>query len=211
MNSKDSLMPKLWNAVRATVLGLLAYAGLACAAGLFPWFTLPEEATIPLYILLYSFLGSVAYLLSALLGDYKLLSSEEKELEKRKEELKEEREMLEKEGAKPDIAVLDHVDKNLDKVETRLEKLRKYKVELINIPIKLARIPFGMIMAAAFYLVAKQLLSEIIVEALGTELLAGCAFLIAFFPKVIMEAFHGLASRLIGRGTVQYEDMELLK
>lgn len=211
MNSKESLVPKLWNAVRATILGLLAYVGLAFATGLFPWFNLPEEVTIPLYILLYSFLGSVAYLLSALLGDYKLLSSEEKGLEKRKEELKEEKEMLEEGDVEPEKALLDHVEKKLEKVETRLEKLRKYKVGLINIPVKLARIPFGMIMAAAFYLVAKQLLSEIIVEALGTELLAGCAFLIAFFPKVIMEAFHGLASRLIGRGTVHYKELELPK
>ena len=86
MNTNNSITGKLWDAVRAIFFGGLAYGGLALATGKLSFFELPEAATIPLYILLYSFLGGVAYLLSALLGKYKSLSNEEELLKEKKEQ-----------------------------------------------------------------------------------------------------------------------------
>lgn len=197
MDTNNPITDKLWDAVRAIFFGGLAYAGLALATGKLPFFELPEAATIPLYILLYSFLGGVAYLLSALLGKYKSLSNEEELLKEKKEQLSKKEAVLTtatEAGAKE---YLERVKEELQKIGERLGKL-EHKDQMLEIWIKMARIPFGMVMAAAFYLVANQLISEPIINALGEEILAACAFLIAFFPKVTMEAFQGLADRLIG-------------
>lgn len=202
MDGEDSMVPKLWDTVRAIFLGLLAYGGLALATGKFPvpFFELPEEVTIPWYILLYSFLGGVAYLLSALVAEHGRLANEKKELEEREKELKEKKEALEQKSDTVGES-LEKVKKDLEKVRTRLKKLRTHKTEMLNFWIKLARIPFGMLMAAAFYLLVVQLVPEEFSVSSGSRFLAGSAFVVAFFPKVIMEGFHGLANRLMGEST----------
>lgn len=208
MDGENSMVPKLWDAVRAISLGLLAYGGLALATGKLPLpgFELPKEVTLPLYILLYSFLGGVAYLLSALVAEHGRLANERKELEEREEELKEVKETLEQEKRDAVKESLEKVTKDLEKVRTRLEKLRTHRTEALNFWIKLARIPFGMLMAAAFYLMVVQLVPEELSISSGSRFLAGSAFVVAFFPKVIMEGFHGLANRLMGESTSSYSE-----
>ncbi len=199
---ENSPKSRMWDARWAILLGICAYGGLALVTGKvplveFPESQLPEAVRIPLYILIYSFLGGVAYLLSTLVTKYKDLSSTERELEKEKERLEKKKE-LDKGKAGVKAGLLEETEEKLQKVELRLREFTKPKIEMMNIWIKMARIPFGMLMAAAFYLLAKQLFSGNIIDMSQSELLAGCAFLVGFFPKVIMEAFSGLTKRLLG-------------
>ena len=184
---EDSIVQKVLDAGWALLFTAFAFVGLFLATGTLSQFELPEEVTIPWYVLLYSFLGSVAYVLSAIVGrqersDYKKLKIKEKEL-------KEKQQKVEK-------GTLTSKEMSLNLID--LEKLKKHQIGLLNIHLKLARVPFGMLMAAAFFLVARQVVSESLVDVFGDRLLAGCAFLVAFFPKVIMKGFHGLADRLLG-------------
>lgn len=202
MNGEESQSHILRDAGLAIFLGFLTYAGLALATGKIAFFGIPEEVTIPLYILLYSFLGGIAYLLSALLGEYKLLGTKKKTLKNLKKDLEERKNALEKKGpGVEEKKELSNVEEELKKVTDHLEELKKDWIKGMEIWIKFARIPFGMLMAAAFFLVAKQIVSEDILEALGPQVLAGGAFVVALFPKVIMEGLNGLAMRLMGKST----------
>ena len=197
MNPESVSSTRFGDAGLAILLGVLTYTGLALATGEVPFFPLPEEVTIPAYILLYSFLGGVAYLLSALLGEYKIRGDEEDRLETLRRDLKGRRKVLEEgEDSQEEIS---KVDRDIVKVTTELEDLRRDWVRSMDVRIKIARIPFGMLMAAAFFLVARQIVSQDILVALGPQLLAGAAFVVAFFAEVIMEGLNGLASRLIGK------------
>ena len=193
MSDKEFRSGLLMGAGLAFLLGASAYGGLALATGTTPLFDLPEDVAIPPYVLLYSFLGGVAYLLSSLLGRHKLLTDEEEELER----LREEKETLKELKANENLP--EELKKELEKIQERLEKLKGHRFEMLGIPVKLARIPFGMLMATAFYLVAEQVISAELLEALGPKLLAGGAFAVAFFPKVMMEGLNGFANRLMGK------------
>lgn len=188
MSNNEFRLGALTCAALAILLGALTYGGLIVATGKIQFFGIPEDVAIPLYILLYSFLGGVAYVLSALLGEYKLLTDEEHELEALKEKKLEIKDELPEE-----------LKRELERIQERLEKLKGHKWGFLDFWIKLARIPFGMLMASAFYLVANYIISDQLLEASGPKLLAGGAFLVAFFPKVMMEGFNGLANRLMGR------------
>ncbi len=191
------------DAVLAFVLILCTGAGLLVATGKIPWISIPEEVTVPEYILLYSFLGGVAYLLSAVLGEYRLLDIEKKELETKEMDLEEKKDAMEKmKLAESDKETLSNLHRELKKVKNRLTILREDWLRLMDIWVKLARIPFGMLAAVAFYLLAQNLISEDVLDALGLKTLAGAAFVVAFFPKVIMEGLNGLAHRLIGKSGV---------
>ncbi len=202
MNGEESQSHTLRDAGLAIFLGFLTYAGLALATGKVPLFGIPEEVTTPPYILLYSFLGGVAYLLSALLGEYKLLGTKKITLKNLKKGLEEQKNALEKRGlGTEEKKELSNVEEELKKVTDHLEELKKDWIKGMEIWIKFARIPFGMLMAAVFFLVAEQIVSEDILEALGPQVLAGGAFVVALFPKVIMEGLNGLAMRLVGKST----------
>jgi hypothetical protein len=194
------------DALLAAILVGLTAAGLAVATGKIVPF--PEEVAIPPYILLYSFLGSLAYLLTSTITEYeKLKRSEdyksiEKELATRKVEKKE----LEKRTEAGEMALpknlmaqLEKVKENLDELDRKRSELMEFwkKVEL-KIWIKVARIPFGMVMAVAFYLLIPVFISEDLLDVEDPRLLAGIAFVVALFPKVMIKGFSGLASRLIG-------------
>ncbi|MBU7009479.1 MAG: hypothetical protein HXS46_02220 [Theionarchaea archaeon] len=206
---ENSLKSRMWDARWAVLLGICAYGGLALATGKvplveFPESQLPEAVRIPLYILIYSFLGGVAYLLSTLVTKYKDLSSTGRELEKEKKKL--EKKKLDKEKAGVETGLLEETEEKLKEVKLRLEEFTKPKIETMDIWIKMARIPFGMLMAAAFYLLTRQLIPGDIIDTSRSELLAGCAFLVGFFPKVIMEAFSGLTKRLLGEDSSSSSD-----
>lgn len=202
MNGSRLRPPILGEVGLPILLGVLTYAGLALATGKIPFFGIPEEVTIPLYIMLYSFLGGVAYLLSALLGEYKLRGDEERRLEALRKGLEKRKKGLERrdQGTEAGTGEFAEVNEQLGKVTAELDDLRANWIESMDVRVKIARIPFGMLMAAAFFLVARQIVSQDILDALGPQLLAGAAFVVAFFPKVIMEGLNGLASRLIGKG-----------
>lgn len=196
MSDNQASSHSWWEVVLVVLLGILAYGGLAIATGKLPWSWLnpPEVVRIEPYILLYSFLGSVAYLLSSLLGEYKLLSDEEKRLEAQKKEKEAQRVAME-----ASEKVREDLDKDIKSLDNRLLKFQKPKLQTLEIWIKLARIPFGMVMAAVFYLLAAQLVAPDLLDALGDKFLAGGAFVVAFFPKVMMEGLNGLANRLMGK------------
>jgi translation elongation factor EF-1beta len=197
MSNNQSSSHVRWGFVLAILLGILTYGGLAIATGRLPWSWLnpPESVRIEPYILLYSFLGSVAYLLSSLLSEYKLLSEEERELIAQKKEKLAQIDIL----LTADENVPEDLEKDLDNLEENLKKFEAHKYHMMEIWIKLARIPFGMVMAAVFYLLAAQLVAPALLEALGDKFLAGGVFVVAFFPKVIMEGLNGLANRLMGK------------
>ena len=121
----------MWEVVLAISLGILAYCGLAIATGRLPWPWLnpPETVRVEPYILLYSFLGSVAYLLSALLSEYKVLREEERELIKQKTDKEARRDMLlvASENVPEDLV------RDLKRLETRLEKFDKSKLQMLEI------------------------------------------------------------------------------
>jgi len=190
MRNNQSSSHVRWGVVLAILLGILTYGGLVIATGRLPWPWLnpPESVRIEPYILLYSFLGSVAYLLSSLLGEYNLLSEEERELIAQIDML-----LTEDKNESKDL------ERDLENLKKNLKKFKTSKYQMMGIWIKLARIPFGMVMAAVFYLLAAQLVAPTLLEALGDKFLAGGVFAVAFFPKVIMEGLNGLANRLMGK------------
>jgi hypothetical protein len=196
LNSKeDKESESLFNTVVIISLVVLTAAVLVIATGLLV--PLPEEVVIPPYILLYAFLGSLAYLLTSSIAECEKLLRD-KEYQKVNKEL----EVLKHQLKTTDTAASSMIDE--------IEELRKRKSELVavwkkvelRLWVKFARIPFGMVIAAAFYLLIPLLVSSSVVDTSNLRFLAGVAFVVALFPKVTMDGLNGLASRLIGSNPV---------
>lgn len=189
-NKEDEESESLFSTIVIISLVLLTAAVLIIATGLI--LPLPEDVVIPPYILLYAFLGSLAYLLTSSIAECeKLLKDKEyQEVNKQLETLRHEL----KAGAAVDSMTAD------------IEKLRRKKSELVAIWkkvelrlwVKFARIPFGMVIAVAFFLLIPLFISSSLIDTSSLRLMAGIAFVVALFPKVIMNGLTGLASRLIG-------------
>ncbi|MBU7030856.1 MAG: hypothetical protein HXS48_28240 [Theionarchaea archaeon] len=206
-----------------TIVGLPAITREFSGSILFSWLGLPKEATVPSYILLYSLLGGLAYLLNSTIGQYEKLKKNEsfREIERELAEKEVEKRMLEREHKKEaDLEEAGEVKKRMLKWKLDLEEVKESLVNLewrrsktievwkkveLKFWVKLSRIPFGMAMAAAFYLLVTFLVPEGVAGSSGsitenTRLLAGIAFVVALFPRVMMESLGGLADRLMGKG-----------
>ncbi|MBU6998312.1 MAG: hypothetical protein HXS41_05230 [Theionarchaea archaeon] len=187
---KDTESEPLLNTIIIGLLVLLTFAMLVIATGLLV--PLPEEIVIPPYILLYAFLGSLAYLLTSSIAECeKLLKSKEyQEVNTELEELKHKLEST-------DVTDSSLTDDIAEHQRRRSELVAIWKKVELRLWVKLARIPFGMVLAVGFYLLIPLVVSSSLVDTSSLRLMAGVAFVVALFPKVAMNGLTGLASRLI--------------
>jgi hypothetical protein len=191
LNSKeDKESESVFSTIVIISLVLLTAFVLVIATGLI--LPLPEDVVIPPYILLYAFLGSLAYLLTSSIAECEKLLKD-KEVNKKLETLRHQ--------LKAGTAVAS--------MTADIEELRRKKSELVavwkkvelRLWVKFARIPFGMVIAVAFYLLIPLFISSSLIDTSSLRLMAGIAFVVALFPKVIMNGLNGLASRLMSSGS----------
>lgn len=205
MNSKeDKESESLFDTIVIISLVLLTAAVLVIATGLI--LPLPGDVVIPPYILLYAFLGSLAYLLTSSIAECEKLLKD-KEYQKVNKELETLKHQLKVDTA-VDSMTADSAELRRKKLTDDIAKLSREKSELVavwkkvelRLWVKFARIPFGMVIAAAFYLLIPLFISSSLIDTSSLRLMAGIAFVVALFPKVIMNGLNGLASRLISSG-----------
>ncbi|MBU7013764.1 MAG: hypothetical protein HXS43_02950 [Theionarchaea archaeon] len=198
-NEEGNEDESLFSRFSIILLVLVTAAVLLVATGeVVPFF---DQVIIPPYILLYALLGSLAYLLSSSIGECeKLMSTTEyKEVSRELAENEALRDEARKSGREP-------IDATLDSITAEIVDLRRRKSVLVTawkkaelkLLVKIARIPFGVVVAAAFYLLVPLFISNDLIDTENPRLLAGIAFVVALFPKVIINGLNGLASRLIG-------------
>jgi hypothetical protein len=196
LNSKeDKESESLFNTVVIISLVVLTAAVLVIATGLLV--PLPEEVVIPPYILLYAFLGSLAYLLTSSIAECEKLLRD-----KEYQEVNKELEVLKHQLKTTDAPAASMIDEIAELRKRKSELVAVWKKVELRLWVKFARIPFGMVVAAAFYLLIPLLISSSIIDTGNLRFLAGIAFVVALFPKVTMDGLNGLASRLIGSNPV---------
>ncbi|MBU7023926.1 MAG: hypothetical protein HXS40_07130 [Theionarchaea archaeon] len=186
----------MFNTVVIISLVVLTAAVLVIATGLLV--PLPEEVVIPPYILLYAFLGSLAYLLTSSIAECEKLLGD-----KEYQEVNKELEVLKHQLKTTDAPASSMIDEITELRKRKSELVAVWKKVELRLWVKFARIPFGMVVAAAFYLLVPLLVSSSVVDTSNLRFLAGVAFVVALFPKVTMDGLNGLASRLIGSHLVR--------